>query len=315
MYWWGAVHAAIRWRPDVVHANDANTLVPAMRIARRVRGSFVYDSHELWRHRNVRSDRPVAPLVEHVIERLGIRRAAGVITVSPSIADWLQRTYRLASTPTLVRNIPPANPHPIDPTGGGLRGLAGLEGHIKVIAYGGRLTTSRGIEETLEAMGHLADDVHLVLLGYGEPDYVEPLRARARAAGLGHRVHFVGKVPSADVSSTLADADLSVVYVRPSCLSYYYSLPNKLFESIHAGLPIAAADLPDTRAIVEQFGVGRIFTTESTEDLAAVMTEILDDPVAYRGAAREAARHLTWENEAEGLLELYGRALELAENR
>src|SRR5690625_6356448 len=56
------------------------------------------------------------------------------------------------------------------------------------------------------------------------------------------RLHFVGKVAPQDVARTLADADLSVVYVRPTCLSYEDSLPNKLFEAIHAGIPVAAAD-------------------------------------------------------------------------
>lgn len=308
VYWAGAVRAASHWCPDLVHANDGNTLAPALAVRSRTGARIVYDAHELWRHRNVRS-RPLAPHVEHLIERCGIRRAAGVITVSPNIARWLQRTYGLLTPPTLVRNIPPAATAPISTGTGRLRQLAGLTPAAKVIAYGGRLTTNRGIEETVGALAHMASDVHLVLLGYGEPNYVEPLRARVGAAGLNERVHFVGRVDSADVAATLADADLSVVYVRPSCLSYYYSLPNKLFESIHAGLPIAAADLPDTREIVLRYGVGRVFATEDGRDLAATMTEVLADPESYRAAARAAAAELTWEREAGRLLELYRQIL------
>lgn len=306
IYHRGARTALAEWRPDVVHANDANTLAPASRAGVPV----VYDSHELWTHRNVSGGRPVAKVVEKMSERRHARRAAGVITVSPSIATWLQDTYRLPVRPTLVRNIPGRPAAPVDPTQGRLRILAGLTPEDQVIAYGGRITTSRGIEETLRAMVELPADVHFVLLGYGEPTYIEPLKVMAADLGVTDRVHFVGRVGPTEVASALADADLSVVYVRPTCLSYRYSLPNKLFEAIHAGLPVAAADLPDTAQIVRDYGVGEVFSSDSPHDLARVVSEVLAAPEQFRAAARAAAQQLTWEGEAAQLLGLYRRVLD-----
>ncbi|UFU02234.1 glycosyltransferase [Ruania suaedae] len=309
IYWRAAIADGIAFHPDVIHANDGNTLAPALRIARHTGAAIVYDAHELWRHRNVRP-RPVAPHVEHLLERLGIARAASVLTVSPSIAGWLHRTYRLPRRPQLVRNIPPAAPVP-DPATGVLRERAGLAAGDQVIAYGGRLTTSRGIEETIDALVHLPAHVHLVLLGYGEEDYLAVVRRRAAEAGVSARVHLVGAVASHEVATALADADVSVVYVRPTCLSYRFSLPNKLFESIHAGLPIVAADLPDTEAVVTGYGVGAVFSvTGGAADLAAAIERVLADPQPFRKAAQAAARELTWEGEAEVLLGEYERVLQ-----
>ncbi len=310
LYWIEVVRATTAWRPDVVHANDGNTLAPAMLVARGTGARVVYDAHELWRHRNVRRDRPVAPLVEALIEMVAIRRVDGVITVSPSIACWLQDTYGLPVRPSLVRNIPRSSPAPLDPTVGRLRKLASIGPDTQVIAYGGRLTTSRGIEETLQALALLPPQVHFVLLGYGEPDYLDLLRQRIAELHLGARVHLVGKVAPDQVATALADADLSVVYVRPICLSYEFSLPNKLFESIHAGLPVAAADLPDTAAIVRSHRVGEIFGVDSPVDMAATITRLLADPQRYRDAAVTAARELTWEHEEVELVELYTRVLD-----
>lgn len=321
-YWVMAVRAGLRRRPDVVHANDGNTLVAGRVLARRTGARLVYDSHELWRHRNVR-DRPVGKHVEALIERVVVRRADGVITVSPSIARWLQRTYRLPVAPTLVRNIPAAG-EPTDPAQGRLRQLAGLGPSDQVIAYGGRITTSRGLEETIEALALLPAHVHLVVLGYGDAAYLAELDRRIERAGVRGRVHLVGRVAPHEVAGALADADLSVVFVRPTCLSYEYSLPNKLFEAIHAGLPIAAADLPDTREVVERYGVGEIFGLARPDDdgevppseagaeaaaMARTMTRILADPEAYRRAARVAATALTWQHEEESLLALYRHVL------
>nr|WP_306270682.1 glycosyltransferase [Ornithinimicrobium sp. HY1793] len=310
LYWAVAAREALAWRPDVVHANDGNTLAPACWIAARSGARVVYDAHELWRHRNVRPDRPIAPLVEGLIESAAIRRADGVITVSPSIVTWLQDMYDLPEAPTLVRNIPSAAGGPVDPSHGRLRELAGLDKDDQVVAYGGRITTSRGIEETLEALALLPDAVHFVLLGYGEPDYLAVLHRQIATLGLQDRVHFVGKVAPAEVATALADADLSVVYVRPVCLSYRFSLPNKLFESIHGGLPIAAADLPDTAALVREHHVGEIFDAQSPQDMADTISTILADPGHYREAARRAATQLTWEHEETELLRLYARVLQ-----
>lgn len=309
-YWVNATRAALRFSPDVVHANDGNTLVPALAVKALSPQDvgIVYDSHELWRHRNIRPDRWLAPALERVTEALGVARADGLITVSPSIAEWLRDTYHLAETPVLVRNVPAAGPLP-DPSTGVLRERAGLGPEAKVIAYGGRITTSRGIEETIAALAHLGEDVHFVLLGYGEAEALRNVRAEAERFGVAERVHLVGAVAPDEVSAALADGDVAVVHVRPVCLSYRFALPNKLFESIRAGLPIAAADLPDMRAVVEERGVGEVFRGTSAEDLAAALTSILEDPERYRARAREAAPHLTWEHEAAHLLALYRRVL------
>lgn len=309
-YWKNATLAGVRFRPDIVHANDANTLVPALAIRALTRGSvgIVYDSHELWRHRNVRADRILAPLAEVLTESIGIRLVDGVITVSPSIAAWLQHTYRLADTPTLVRNVPVADALP-DPSTGVLRERAGLTAEDKVIAYGGRITTARGIEETIAALRHLPQDVHFVLLGYGEPAALDGVRAEAVRHGVAERVHLIGAVEPDDVSRSLADGDVAVVHVRPICLSYRFALPNKLFESIRAGLPIAAADLPDMRQVVEELGVGEVFQGSKPEDLAVALADILADPAAYQDRARTVAPELTWEIETEKMLEMYRRVL------
>lgn len=309
-YWSGAVRQARSFGPDVVHANDGNTLLPALLLKALGGTRIVYDSHELWTRRNVRQDRWVAPAVDALIERVGVRLSDGVVTVSPSIVRWLQDTYRLAEPPTLVRNIPVWSGEVPDPAHGRLRALAGLDHDAKVVAYCGGITNGRGLEETVEALTLLPDDVHLVLLGFGSPDYVAGLVELAAEHGVGHRMHLVGSVPGPQVPAALADADVAVVFVRPIVLSYLYSLPNKLFESIHAGLPIVAADLPDTAAVVRESGVGEVFDARTPAELAAAISDVIADPTQFREAARRAAPGLDWRIEADRLTALYARILE-----
>lgn len=311
-YWLGAVREARRAMPDVIHANDGNTLAPALALKALTGAAIVYDAHELWTRRNVRADRWLAPAVEALIERVGIAASAGVITVSPSIVAWMADRYRLSTPPSLVRNIPRAPvgaAAAVDPDGGRLRALAGLEQSDQVIAYVGGITTGRGLEETLAALTLLPAEVHLVLLGSGSPEYRARLLGLAGELGVKDRIHLVGSVPGAQVPQTLADADASVVFVRPICLSYRFSLPNKLFESIHAGLPIVAANLPDTADLVRRYGVGEVFESANAADLAAAVLDVISRSDEFRAASRAAAIELDWVHEERVLIDLYRRVV------
>lgn len=306
-FWLGVIRYLRHWRPDVVHANDGNTLVPALILKAVVGSAIVYDAHELWTHRNIRADRWLAPAVEAVTERLGVRAAAAVVTVSPSIAAWMRQRFRLPATPALVRNIPARTSPVADRSQGRLRDLAGLSPADVVVGYCGGITTGRGLEETVAALTELPEHIHLVLLGYGDPGYQAGLHAHAEGLQVAHRVHVIPPVPGPQVPATMADADVSVVFIRPICLSYRYALPNKLFESIHAGLPIVAADLPDMAQVVRDTRAGEVFA--SPAELADAITTVLADPEPYRAAARRAAEGLDWRFEADRLLGVYRRVL------
>ncbi|GHD42562.1 glycosyltransferase [Mycetocola manganoxydans] len=305
-FWKRASASVQAWRPDIIHAHDANTLVVAMWASRRLSVPYVYDSHELWTERNIRSDRPVAKRFERLYERLGAQRATAVVTVSPSIADWLKKRYRLRAQPTLVRNIPAFTGQVPEQSAGRLRELAHLSPETRVLAYCGGITTNRGIEETIEALPLLPSDVHFVLLGFGSEIYRAGLDRRIAELGLAHRVHFVGAVRSSDVSAALADADVSLVLTRPACLSYEYSLPNKLFESIQAGIPVVSTNLVDAARLVRKYDVGEIVETDMpAKALAATISKTLASSAQRRAAIRLAAPELTWQGESARLFQLY----------
>lgn len=310
-----SVRSLRQWRPDLVHANDADTLLPAWLTGRALRVPYLFDSHEIWTERVKTGHRPVARRWEAWVERRLAPRAAGVVTVSGSIVEWLHRELRLPAAPTLVRNVP-VGPAPVvdDPGASGrLRELAGLGPGTEIIAYCGAITANRGIEETLDALALLDRSTHLVLLGHGSQVYRAELAARTAANGLSGRVHLVGTVPSAEVPATLRDADVAVVFIRPVTLSYRYCLPNKLFESIHAGLPVAASDLPDIASVVAETGVGQVFEIGDAQGTADALRAVIADGDRYRAASAAAAQTLTWQNEVDGLLLLATTALERSE--
>ena len=297
------------WKPDLLHGHDAEVLGAVGPVATRLGIPFVYDSHELWTERNKKRTLYMK-LTEGPSERRWSRRAARVVTVSPSIARWLKSRYRLHELPELVRNIPPLDAAPPTREQGRLRALAGLDAGQKVVVYCGGITFNRGIEAGIEATAHLPADTHFVLLGHGADAFVDAMKALARERGVAGRVHFVPSVPSNEVSAALADADVSLVLTRPTCLSYEYSLPNKLFESIHAGIPVLATRLVDAAALVDEYGVGETVEVDAdARELATRIEGVIARTEEYRAAAHRAAFGLAWNHEADRLVEVWAKAL------
>ena len=197
-----------------------------------------------------------------VIERRLAPTVDAVITVSPSIAAWLERTYWLRGPVRVVRNTPERS------TGAPVRGGLGRRPGEQVVAYSGRFTTGRGLEDMVRALQLLPPHVVLAAVGYGDEEYVASLVALAEQHGVARRVRLLDAVAPQEVAGVVAGADLALVAIEPTCLSYRYSLPNKLFEAVQAGVPVVASRLPDITAVVERYGLGSQFEPGDHEALA-----------------------------------------------
>jgi glycosyltransferase involved in cell wall biosynthesis len=301
----------VRLRPQILHAHDSNALLPIALAARRLRIGFVYDAHDLWLGRP-RRERSRLGFALHrawyaVVERLLIPRASVVITVSPPIARHLEERHRLRRV-RLVANYPDdrevgeASPTELRALTGG----AAIDPDRPVALYLGGLMGGRGLEQLVDAMA-LTGAAQLVLLGDGL--LAAPLRERAAAAGIGDRVHLVAPVPPDEVVAVAAGADLGVSPIVPSCLNYRYSLPNKLFQYMAAGLPVVASDFPQVREIVDGERCGLVADTTAPASIAAAIETILADraealAMGERGRAA-IRRRLNWSTAAAELLEAY----------
>jgi glycosyltransferase involved in cell wall biosynthesis len=292
------------FKPDLVHANDFNTLFAAELLHDRRGVPFVYDAHELWTERNFGAAliHPSEMPWELAQERRLARKALRVITVSDSIGRHMAEALDVAP-PVIVRNVPYAldGEHPAR----GLRAKLGLPPGARLLVYTGKATYNRGLEETLEALAGLPDDFHLLLLGDFEPRFKPILEAAIARHALRARVHHHGPVPSDEVPSWAAEGDLCLVPIRGACLSYEYCLPNKLFEGIQAGLPILATNLVEMRQTLESYGCGLTYESGNVGDLRDKILQVLTAPgVAerLRRNAAAAARSLNWETEKQRLL-------------
>jgi glycosyltransferase involved in cell wall biosynthesis len=89
-------------------------------------------------------------------------------------------------------------------------------------------------------------------------------------------IHFHPAIKPSEILSYTCSADVGLSIIENSCLSYYYSLPNKFFEYIAAGVPVIASDFPDMSAIVNEHKVGWTVDVneEALSNLIAKLTDV-----------------------------------------
>jgi glycosyltransferase involved in cell wall biosynthesis len=295
------VRELVRSKPDVVHAHDAAMLLPGIIGARLSGARLVYDSHELATSVPYR-ERVWAWFVAG-IERLVVPRCTAVITVSDGIAERLRLRYRLPRTPTVVRNVTALRKH----GPGGLRMALGIGPDTPLVLHQGAPAPARGCELLVTAVKRLPG-THLAFLGDPEPGYATLLRRVIREHGLQDRVTLLPSVPLEELLAHTAEADVGVTLLQDTCENHRLALPNKLFEYIAAGVPVVASALPETRGLVEHYGVGWCVQPGDSSALTETLSLALrrqGDPLRERLA--RAAEECSWEREQHRLLGLYER--------
>src|SRR4051794_3411806 len=283
--------------PALFVAHDLITLPVGWLARRRHGGRLVYDSHELYtEHDAGELGSRLARRRWRALESRLIGDADRVITVCDSIADELTRRYGVPR-PTVIRNVPRRPSR--SARGLDLRERLGIPPEPPVVLYLGGLTRNRGLEQLIAA-AELLPDCAVVMLGPGLPGYLGRLEALVARHGVGGRVHVLGPVEPDRVIATARSADVGVSLIQNVGLNNYYSLPNKLFEYVHAGLPVVASAFPELERVVVGRGIGVTCDPADPVAIARAIGELLHDDARrarMSANARAAAGELSWEAE------------------
>lgn len=284
-------------KADAWHCNDYEAFVIGV-LAKitRPRLKLIYDCHELESHRNGKG--ALMRFAIRTIEKLFISWAELVITVSPSIQEFYKRKYNLSFV-ALVRNLP--NEMQILHTNT-LREKLGLKDNQMVFLYQGMLGKGRGIEVLLNAFdSRKTTDAVIVFMGFGAlKEQIEAFAAR------NENIFFIPAVSYSEIPMYTGSADVGVNSVEPTCLSYKYSLPNKLFEYIQSEIPVLTNPLPDCIALVNEYKVGRVIPVWSADAINEVVNDVLkEDLSVYQPHLKSAKKILNWEVEEQALISAY----------
>jgi len=165
------------------------------------------------------------------------------------------------------------------------RAALGL-GQERMVMAVGRLDRLKGMGDLVSALPLLPQATRLILVGDGAER--EALRSRARALGVGDRVHLTGW--TTDVRSFLWAAD---AFALPSLTE---GMPNALLEAMATGLPCVATSVGAVADLLEGGAVGLLVQPDDPPDLATALRHALEEERAasrlgMAARARVEARH------------------------
>jgi glycosyltransferase involved in cell wall biosynthesis len=300
----------IRIPADIYHALDLPAL-PACFIAAQLRHKpLIFESYELplaMRSTSEMStsrrwlDALIAPLLTVMLPR-----CAGIITVSPPIADEFRQRYHCPNV-ALIRNIPA---YRAVPKSDSLRQHLGLNPNTRIALYQGYLQPDRGLDRLIHAAAFLERDITIVMMGKGEGSTQSQLEALITREGVADLVKILPPVPYAELLNWTASADLGlIIYMPDYSLNVRMMLPNKLFEYLMAGLPILASPLEAVEEIIRAYDIGQVVSSLAPEDIGSAINAMLANTevlARMRHNALEAARYeFHWEKESSHLIRLY----------
>jgi glycosyltransferase involved in cell wall biosynthesis len=286
-------------KADILLGNDLDVMA-ATYLAARVKGKpVVYDTHEYYLGMAGLEQKRWRKKIWKILESYIFSRVKYIYTVSDSVRDLYLQDYHKPME--VVRNFPLKNKK----TAVGYDGLIqSLDAKIPrdkhlLLYQGAGINPHRGVEELVMAMQFLdRDQYHLLLIGGG--DVFRDIVERVARNGLGDRITIFPKLPFEVLDHFTRQADLGFSIDKPDNVNHRNGLPNKLFEYIHAGVPVLASRLPEQEKIILEYRVGAFIDHHDPVHIAARIREIFADPglIKYWKSNTEKAREfLNWENE------------------
>ena len=280
-------------------SNDLDTLLPNYLVSRLFQSTLIYDTHEYFCGVPELEGR-CAKKVWQVLERSLFPRVEHIWTVNESIADLYEADY--GKRPKVFRNISPM-PEGFERVSRGKLGLP--ENKIIAINQGSGMNLDRGLEEAVEAIDGMSEEWMLLLVGSG--DAIPALKESVRQRGLESKVFFVGRVPYAQLLQYTAAADIGLSLDKDTNINYRFSLPNKLFDYLHCGIPIVTSPLVEVARIVEGYCVGATVEPTDIEALRNTMVQVVAQRELYAKGIERVQRELNWARESEALMRFYDR--------
>ena len=292
-------------RCDLLVSNDLDTLLPNF-IVSKVKGiPLVYDSHEYFTGVPELNGRPFVRWVWTTIERLIFPRLKNVLTVSEPISLLYEKLYRLK--PLVVRNCSKRSDHILPFS---RKELAIPEDDLLIILQGGGLNIDKGAEELVEAV-NMTEKVSVLIAGGG--DIMGDLKVMVAKLKLELKVIFVQKVPWDILMRYTRSADVGMCLEKDTNLNYRFSLANKLFDYISAGLPVIASDLPEVSKIISENNCGIILSSVTPAEIARALTLLhqnRDLLKVLRQNSQTTAGLLNWDIESVKVREFYSNILD-----
>jgi glycosyltransferase involved in cell wall biosynthesis len=279
-------------RFTVLWANDTDTVLPNFLLSKLFKKVLFFDAHELFPELPELVERAKVKKVWKKIEDIILPRIQHSFTVCQSIADYYKNLYGIDMQ--VLRNVPLTKDIssyvPIS-----------VPKEKIILLYQGAVNVGRGLEQCIDAVSLLPNAVLYIV---GDGDVLEQLKKQVADLHLEGKVFFTGKVPFEELPRYTKAAHIGLALLEKRGLSYYYALPNRMFDFIQADIPILASNFPEMARIINEYKVGKLLTSNQPTDISQAIQELYSEHHTTNNSLANFAKakeELCWEKEQEVL--------------
>jgi len=250
------------------------------------KSKLIYDTHELETERN--GLHGLRKKISKWVEKICLKYTDQVFVVSNSISEYYSDEYKI-SLPPVIFNCPN---YTLPPKSDLLRQKLGIQSDSLIYLYQGGLVPGRGVESILDAFRSYGNQERVVVfMGYGL------LADEIKSAALNSQnIFFHDAVPPDQLLNYTSSADIGLSLIENTCKSYYFCMPNKIFEYLMAGLPIIASNMLDMKKFIEEYELGVILERNSEGSIRSAVDQIEKmDLILLRKNALYYAKQFCWE--------------------
>ena len=274
---------------DGICAIDLDTILPCYYISILKKIPRIYDAHELFCEMKEIVSRPAVYRWWKKIEKKTVPAFIHGYTVNRPIADEFRNMYGVEYE--VIRNIPKSEAFTTNTPG-------------NYLLYQGDVNEGRAFETLIPAM----KNINMPLWIAGDGNFLEQAKELTRKHGLENKIVFKGKIPPPQLKELTRNAFAGFTLFESGAMSNYYSLANRFFDYMHAGLPQVCVNYPVYEEINTTYPVAILINNVESSTIAGAVNSLLENPDLWNTLhtnALEASKVLNWQNEQLKLIAFY----------
>jgi glycosyltransferase involved in cell wall biosynthesis len=294
-------------KADILLGNDLDVMPATYLAAKWKRKPLVYDTHEYWMAMAGLENKSFRKKIWKAIESAIFPHLRYIYTICDSFCEL----YRIDYNKELktVRNVPYLHFRESGRYAALIKNIdAGIPQDKQVLLFqGAGINPFRGVEELVLAMKYLdPEKYHLLIVGGG--DIFPLIQNLVQQHRLHDRISIIPKVPFEVLRHITRQARLGLSLDKAENLNHRYGLPNKIFDYLHAGVPVLVSRLVELEKIVNTYEVGMFIENHDPEHIAQCVEKALGDQAQltkWKENTEKVRRELNWENESKIVIDIF----------
>ena len=295
VYYFWIIIQILKYKPKVLTIHSLE-LLPCSIVGKLISSKIIFDAHELETEKNGMGK--MRKNFSRLVEAFFIKFCDKVVVVGYEIANFYNDKYNIESH--VILNVPYLT-NISEENNEYLRKEFSIKKNELIFLYQGLLGEGRGLRNLMLAFSKINDkSKKIIFMGYG------PLENEIIEYSNNHNnIYFKSAVSPDELISYTQSADFGISLIENTSLSYYYCLPNKIFEYAQAGIPIIVSENIEMKNIVLNNNIGISIVNNVSSIISEIEKVSIEDKTNYSENLFNFKNEFNWENQEQKINKIY----------